>query len=50
MAPPVKQFKKVNVFTGLFTCVSVLAIQAGKLNVVLPGISPVYTVIDEVQS
>lgn len=31
------------------TCVSVGAIQAGKLNVVLPGIGPVYTVIDEVQ-
>lgn len=28
---------------------SVRAIQAGKLNVVLPGIRPVYTVIDEVQ-
>ncbi len=31
------------------TCVSVGAVQAGKLNVVLPGIGPVYTVIDEVQ-
>lgn len=31
------------------TCVSVGAIQAGKLNVVLPGICPVYTVINEVQ-
>lgn len=31
------------------TCVSVGAIQAGKLDVVLPGIGPVYTVIDEVQ-
>lgn len=31
------------------TCVSVGAIQAGKLNVVFSGISPVYTVINEVQ-
>lgn len=31
------------------TCVSVGAVQTGKLNVVLPGIGPVYTVIDEVQ-
>lgn len=32
------------------TCVPVGTVQAGKLNVVLPGISPVYAVIDEVQS
>lgn len=31
------------------TCVPAGAVQAGKLDVVLPGIGPVYTVIDEVK-
>lgn len=40
---------RINKWVSGCTCVSVGAVQAGKLNVVLPGICPVYTVIDEVQ-